>query len=82
MEGVASYVSKLKGSIGFVEYAYAKKNNLPVAQLKNIDGNFVLQTNFAAAAAGADWSKAPGMYLILTNQPGLIAGPLQVHLLY
>ncbi len=77
-EGVASYVSKLKGSIGYVEYAYAKKNNLPVAQLKNVDGNFVSpsEANFAAAAAGADWSKAPGMYLILTNQPGANSWPI------
>ena len=77
-EGVASYVSKLKGSIGYVEYAYAKKNNLPVAQLKNADGNFVAPSEaiFAAAAAGANWLKAPGMYLILTNQPGANSWPI------
>lgn len=77
-EGVASYVSRLEGAIGYVEYAYAKKNNLPVAMLRNMDGNYVSpsEANFAAAAAGADWSKAPGMYLILTNQPGANSWPI------
>ena len=76
--GVAANVSKIKGAIGYVEYAYAKQNNLPVTLLKNADGNFVAPTgaNFAAAAAGADWAKAPGMALSLNNQPGANSWPI------
>ena len=61
-EGVAAYVQRIKGSIGYVEYAYAKQNKMTYAQLQNKDGNFVSPDDdaFKAAAAGADWSKAPG----------------------
>lgn len=76
--GVAANVEKIKGSIGYVEYAYAKVNKLPVALLKTADGKFVAPSgdNFAAAAAGADWSKAPGMALSLNNQPGANSWPI------
>jgi phosphate transport system substrate-binding protein len=77
-EGVAANVQRIKNSIGYVEYAYAKKNNMTYTQLKNADGQFVEpdDVNFKAAAAGADWSKAPGMYLVLTNQPGKATWPI------
>ena len=77
-EGVASYVQKLNGAIGYVEYAYAKQNKLSVGQMRNRDGNFAMPSDeaFKAAAAGARWSEAPGMYLILTNQPGAKSWPL------
>ena len=60
------------GSIGYVEYAYAKQNKLAYALLQNAAGDFVrpLAANVAAAAASADWKKAPGNYLLLINQPG------------
>lgn len=76
--GVAANVEKIKGSIGYVEYAYAKSNKLPVALLKNADGKFVAPSgeNFAAAAAGADWAKAPGMALSLNSQPGANSWPI------
>lgn len=77
-EGVASYVKQIEGSIGYVEYAYALQNKMPVAMLKNQAGTFVsanLET-FQAAAAGADWSKAPNYYLILTNAPGKNSWPI------
>lgn len=62
-EGVANYVGQLKNSIGYVEYAYAKQNNLAWTQLQNAAGKFVQpeQKAFAAAAAYADWDAAPGM---------------------
>lgn len=68
-EGVATYVSRVKNSIGYVEYAYAKQNNMSHVALQNKDGNFVQpsQESFAAAA-DADWKNAPGFQLILTNQ--------------
>ncbi len=77
-EGVASYVQRVKGSIGYVEYAYALQNKMAFAQVQNRDGNFVKPSadTFKAAAAGADWSKAPGYYLLLTDQPGKEAWPI------
>ena len=62
-EGVASYVQRVKGSIGYVEYAYALQNKMNYAQMQNRDGAFVSPSadTFKAAAAGADWSKAPGL---------------------
>jgi phosphate transport system substrate-binding protein len=77
-EGVASYVQKINGSIGYVEYAYAKQNKLAHGQLQNAAGKFVEPTNeaFAAAAAGANWKSAPGMGVVLTNQPGQASWPV------
>ena len=77
-EGVASYVQKIKGAIGYVEYAYAKQNKMSYGSVKNKDGEFVLPDDetFKSAAAGADWAKAPGMYMILTDQPGKSAWPI------
>ena len=76
-EGVAANVQRIKGAFGYVEYAYAKKNKIVYAQLKNLDGQFVLpdDESFKAAAANGDWSSAPGMYLVLTNQPGKASWP-------
>ncbi|GHD78321.1 phosphate ABC transporter substrate-binding protein PstS [Vogesella fluminis] len=77
-EGVANYVTRIKGSIGYVEYAYAKQNKIAHAQVQNAAGTFVNPDDltFKAAAANADWTKAPGFYLILTNQPGKDSWPI------
>ena len=77
-EGVSAVVQQLKNSIGYVEYAYAKRNKIPHAQVKNRDGNFVQPSDdtFKAAAASADWANAPGMYLLLTDQKGKDAWPI------
>ena len=77
-EGVAAYVRQLKNSIGYVEYAYAKQNNLSWTQLQNQDGNYVQpsQEAFAAAAANADWNSVPGMGVVLTGQPGAQSWPV------
>jgi phosphate transport system substrate-binding protein len=76
-EGVAAQVQRIKGSFGYVEYAYAKKNKIAHAQLKNRDGNFIQPSDdtFKAAAANADWNAAPGMYLLLTYQTGKDSWP-------
>ncbi|NEN74979.1 phosphate ABC transporter substrate-binding protein PstS [Pelistega sp. NLN82] len=76
-EGVSIYVGRVKNSIGYVEYAYAKQNKMTYIQLQNAAGNFVLpsQENFAAAA-NVDWTKAKGFNLVLTNQPAANAWPL------
>jgi phosphate transport system substrate-binding protein len=77
-DGVAAYVKQTPGAIGYVEYAYAKQNGMTAAALQNASGAFVAPTaeSFAAAAAGADWSKAPGFYLLLINQQGAGAWPI------
>ena len=77
-EGVAANVRRIKGSIGYVEYAYVKKNNMTHMKLQNKDGVFVDpdDTSFAAAAAGADWFSVPGMGLSIVNQPGKNTWPV------
>lgn len=76
-EGVAAFVQRLPGAIGYVEYAYAKQNKLAHTLLKNLDGHFVAPDDdtFKAAAAGADWSKA-AFGAILTEQPGKASWPI------
>jgi len=77
-EGVASYVKQIKGSIGYVELAYALQNAMPYAALQNAAGTWV-QPNaetFAAAAASADWASAKDFNLVITNAPGEQAWPI------
>jgi phosphate transport system substrate-binding protein len=77
-EGVAAQVQRLKDSIGYVEYAYAKQNKMTHMQMQNRAGSFVQpnEKTFQAAAAGADWKKAPGFYEILTDEPGANSWPI------
>ena len=77
-EGVAGNIGQTKNSIGYVEYAYAKQNKLTHAGLINKAGKPVQPTieAFQAAAANADWAKAPGYYVILTDQPGEASWPI------
>jgi phosphate transport system substrate-binding protein len=77
-EGVAGNVGQTRNSIGYVEYAYAKQNNLTTASMINKAGKTVQPTiaAFQAAAANADWAKAPGYYVILTDQPGDASWPI------
>jgi phosphate transport system substrate-binding protein len=77
-EGVAAYVQRIKGSIGYVEFAYAKRNRMGYAAVQNRDGQFVQPDDpaFQAAAAGADWKNAPGFGAILTDQPGKASWPI------
>lgn len=76
-EGVSAFVQRLPGSIGYVEYAYAKQNKLNHVMLKNSAGNFVApdDTAFKAAAADADWSKS-AFAVLLTDQGGKDAWPI------
>jgi phosphate transport system substrate-binding protein len=77
-EGVANNVQQAKGSIGYVEYAYAKQNKLAYTKIVNKDGKAVDPNleSFQAAAANADWSSAPGFGVILTDQPGAGSWPI------
>ncbi|WKE66351.1 phosphate ABC transporter substrate-binding protein PstS [Gallaecimonas kandeliae] len=76
--GVANFVKRTKGAIGYVEFAYAKTNNLTYTQMQNKAGAFVMPTMeaFMAAAANADWAHAPGFKLILNDQPGAASWPM------
>jgi len=77
-EGVSANIGQTKNSIGYVEYAYAKQNKLTYTGMVNSASKTVQPTvpAFQAAAANADWSKAPGYYVILTNQPGDASWPI------
>lgn len=76
--GVAANVTKIDGSIGYVEYAYATQNRLSHVAMINRDGNKVQPNDatFAAAAANADWTAVPGFGVNLNNQPGEQAWPM------
>jgi len=75
-EGVASYVTRIPNSIGYVEYAYVKQNKMTSVQMQNAAGAWVSpeEDAFKAAAIGADWNKS--FYQILTNQPNKAAWPI------
>ena len=77
-EGVANMTTQTDGAIGYVEYAYAKQNKMTFAQLINKAGKAVTPSadSFQAAASNADWSKAPGYYLVLTDQAGAKSWPI------
>ncbi len=77
-DGVAAFVKQTLGSIGYVEYAYAKQNHMDYALMQNRDGAFVTPdaNNFAAAASHGDWATAPGFYLLLLDQPGAASWPI------
>jgi phosphate transport system substrate-binding protein len=77
-EGVAANVQRIKGSIGYVEWAYAKKNKMAHTQLKNKDGVFLQPDDdaFKAAAAGAEWTKTPGFAIVLTDAAGKASWPI------
>jgi phosphate transport system substrate-binding protein len=77
-EGVAANVQRIKGAIGYVEWAYAKKNRMAHTQLQNREGVFLQPDDaaFKAAAASADWAKSPGFAVVLTDQPGKASWPI------
>jgi phosphate transport system substrate-binding protein len=77
-EGVANNVGNTKGSIGYVEYAYAKQNKLTFTKMINKAGKTVTPTAeaFQAAAASADWKSQPGYGVILANQTGDNSWPM------
>jgi phosphate transport system substrate-binding protein len=77
-EGVSGNIGQTRNSIGYVEYAYAKQNKLTYTGLVNKAGKTVQPTveAFQAAASNADWTHAPGYYVILTDQPGDKSWPI------
>jgi phosphate transport system substrate-binding protein len=77
-EGVANNVANTRGSVGYVEYAYALQNKLTYTKMINKAGKAVAPTSeaFQAAAANADWKSKPGYGVILANQPGAQSWPM------
>ena len=77
-QGVASYVQRIKGAIGYVESAYAMQNTWPTPSCRTTTAAFVDPTDESvqAAAKGADWAKAKGFYMVLTDQPGADSWPI------
>jgi len=77
-EGVSNNVERAAGSIGYVEYAYAKQNKLTYARMINSAGATISPTSesFQAAAANANWNSAPGFGVILSDQPGAASWPM------
>jgi phosphate transport system substrate-binding protein len=77
-EGVASYLERIKGAIGYVEYAYARAHGLKHVSLRNRDGQFVQPSasSFRAAAAAGSLSSSSGFNTILTEQPGHGSWPI------
>ncbi|MBA2237257.1 MAG: phosphate ABC transporter substrate-binding protein PstS [Lysobacter sp.] len=77
-EGVAAYVKQIKGSIGYVELAYATQTGMAYASMQNADGNWVSPSteSFQAAAASADWASAKDFSLVITNAPGADSWPV------
>lgn len=77
-EGVANMTAQTGGAIGYVEYAYAKQNNMSYVRMRNMSGKVVSPEikAFQAAAANADWPHADSFFLILTNQPGAQSWPI------
>lgn len=77
-EGVAAYVERIKGAIGYVEYAYVIQNKMTYAMLRNAVGDYIAPStaSFQAAAASADWSKVQDFDLVMTDAPGKGAYPI------
>ncbi len=77
-EGVAANVTRVKGAVGYVEYAYVKKNNMNYMLLENADGKYVGPDDktFSAAAAKADWFSVPGMGISMVNAKGADSWPI------
>lgn len=76
-EGVAAYVNQIKGSIGYVELAYALQNKMKFTEVKNKAGQFVDPNleSFQRAASGASWS-APDFYEVITDADGKDSWPI------
>lgn len=77
-EGVSGTVRQIANSIGYVEYAYAKQNNLAYALVRNAAGEFPVPDDktFQAAADGANWEAQPGFGISLNNQAAREAWPI------
>src|SRR5260363_389033 len=58
-DGVAAFVGRLKGAIGYIEWSYAKQNKISYVRLRNPEGAIVAPNvhTFKAALERIDWTK-------------------------
>ncbi|HEV2222920.1 MAG TPA: phosphate ABC transporter substrate-binding protein PstS [Candidatus Acidoferrales bacterium] len=77
-EGVASYLQRIPGSVGYVEYAYLLETHGSYARMINRDGKVVSPSlkGFQDASGHVDWATAQDFYVILTDKPGPDTWPI------
>lgn len=78
-DGIAALVRQTEGSLGYVEFAYAEDNHLPVARLKTHEGRFILPNleSLAKATEAADWQENSGLFSVnLLDQAGAGSWPI------
>jgi phosphate transport system substrate-binding protein len=75
-EGVAGQVRQLPGTIGYVELAYAKQNNLAWVQLKNKAGNYVEPSLESAAKVAEGVALPDDLKIVLTDSSNAQAYPI------
>ena len=76
--GVCNNVARISGAVGYTEYTYAKEAGLAMPRLENRAGRMVEPgvESFSLSASSADWENAPGLYMLLNDQPGENAWPI------
>jgi phosphate transport system substrate-binding protein len=65
--GVAALVKQTEGGIGYIELAYAVKNDIPYALVRNSKGNFVYPTVEATTAAAEGTTLPKDFRKVITN---------------
>jgi len=77
-DGVAAFVKQTPGSIGYVEFAYARQNGAGTILLQNKAGHFVAPgaATFGAAAKAANWLRSPGNHVLLLDESHPDAWPI------
>lgn len=77
-EGVANYVKRIKGAIGYVSYEYSVQSGIPYVLMGNKAGNFVKPNTeaFQSACASAKWKADNGFFTVLVDQPGEDTWPI------
>jgi phosphate transport system substrate-binding protein len=69
-EGVASRVKLSVGSIGYVEYSFAKQLGMPTAQLENKDGRFIVPSDSVGEATlAANLNRIPANLRVFIPDP-------------
>jgi phosphate transport system substrate-binding protein len=75
-EGVAGQVKQISGAIGYAELAYADKNKMPYADVKNAAGNFISPAPDSVSAALATAKVPDDFRFSMVNAPGDKAYPI------
>jgi phosphate transport system substrate-binding protein len=75
-EGVTAAVQQNQGAVGYIEYGYAKNNNIPMAALQNKEGNFVVPNDESAAATLAAVELPANLREFITDPDGADSYPI------